>query len=132
MTPRPTASQLTIEQVGTITRVHFSMTEVLHSEMIDAVSEQLFALVEDEGCRRLLLDLSGVREVASAFLGRLIALHRLLLTLHGDMALCGLEPDVQRVFALCQLPRLLHIYETCDVAHLGLRGDTEATSTKRA
>jgi anti-anti-sigma regulatory factor len=36
------------------------------------------------------------------------------------MAVCGIHPELYKLFALCQLPRLLHIYPTVDDALQGL------------
>jgi anti-sigma B factor antagonist len=122
MTPPPGRRGLHAEQAGEVTVVRFTLSEILHIEVIESVGDQLFALVDDEGRRRLLLDFRGVRKVSSALLGKLIALHRRLLTLDGQMALCGVEPEVYKIFALCQLPRLLHIYQSAEEARHGLLG----------
>jgi anti-sigma B factor antagonist len=101
-----------VEQAGELTVVRFTLAEIMHVEVIASVGDALFALVEDEGRRVLLLDLGAVRNLSSAMMGKLVALHRKLLALDGRLALCRINPEVQRTFDLCQLPRLLHIYPT--------------------
>ena len=107
----PLACQaLHVEQTDAVTVVRFTLPEVMHADVIESVGDRLFALVEDEGKRLLLLDFTAVRKLSSALLGRLVGLHRKLLAAGGRLALCGIDAEVRRVFDLCQLPRLLHLY----------------------
>ncbi len=101
---------LQIEESGTVTIVRFLTANVSEGAVIESVADQLSALVEEEGRRVLLIDLGEVHKLSSYLLGRLIALHKRLLALGGEMALCRITPDVRRVFDVCQLPRLLHLY----------------------
>ena len=116
------ASGLLVEQAGEVTVVRFTLSEIMSAGVVEAVGRRLFALVEDDGRRELLLDLAGVRKVCSAFLGKLIALHKQLLRLKGRLAACGLEPETALVFELCQLPRLFHIYPAAEDALRGPLG----------
>ncbi len=107
MTP-PHPAPLGLETAGSVIIVRFQLVEILHNDIVDLIDEQLSSLVEDEGRRLVVLDLTAVRKVSSAFLGRVVALHKRLLALQGRLVLCGLDPEVRRVFDLCQLSRLLH------------------------
>lgn len=129
MTTRTQPAQFTVEHVKDIAIVRFALPEVLHVEVNDSVGDRLFALVEDDHCRRLLLNLSRVYKLSSSLLGRLTALNKLLLPLDGQLALCGLEPEVQHVIELCQLQRLLHIYPSEAEALRGLYGEPSDIQT---
>jgi anti-anti-sigma factor len=101
---------LQIEENGAVTIVRFLTSSVSEGAVVEAVSDQLSALVEEEDRHILLVDLGEVQKLSSSLLGRLVALHKRLLALGGDMALCRIDPEVRRVFDVCQLPRLLHLY----------------------
>jgi anti-sigma B factor antagonist len=101
---------LHVEQIGPVSVVHFTFSEIMHADVIASVGDRLTALIEDGGQRLLLLDFTSVRKVSSSLLGRLVGLHKKLLALQGRMALCAIDANVRRVFDLCQLPRLLHLY----------------------
>jgi anti-sigma B factor antagonist len=121
----PRACQpLHVEQVGAVTVVRFTLPEVMHADVIDSVGDRLVALVEDDGRRSLLLDFTEVQKLSSALLGRLVGLHRRLLQLEGRMALCGIDDELRRVFDLCQLPRLLHLYPDQRAALTALTRET--------
>jgi len=114
------SSPLRLEAVGPVTVVRFLLPEILHNDVIDSVGDRLSSLVEDEGGRAVLLDFTKVHKVSSAFLGQVIGLHRRLLALQGRLVLCGLSPEVRRVFDLCQLPRVLHFCPDEQAALLAL------------
>jgi anti-sigma B factor antagonist len=117
---------LHIEQVGPVTVARFTLPEVMHADVIDSVGDRLLALVDDEGRRLLVLDFTSVRKLSSALLGRLVGLHRKLLALQGRMALCGIDSELRRVFELCQLPRLLHLYPDQRAAVAAVSHDVDA------
>jgi anti-sigma B factor antagonist len=55
------------------------------------------------------LDFSLVDFLASAALGKLIALHRKLAAKNGMMKLCNICPDIHELFAITKLDRLFRI-----------------------
>ena len=125
----PLACQpLSVEHVDAVTVVHFTLPEVMHADVIDSVGDRLSSLVDDEGRRLLLLDFGAVRKLSSALLGRLVGLHRKLLALQGRMALCGIDAELRRVFDLCQLPRLLHLYPDQQAALAALSREADPAS----
>jgi anti-sigma B factor antagonist len=101
---------LQIEQNGTVTIVRFLTSDLSAGAVVEAVSDELSALVEEQERRVLLIDLGEIQKLSSSLLGRLIALHKRLLVLGGEMAICRIDPDIRKVFDVCQLPRLLHLY----------------------
>jgi anti-sigma B factor antagonist len=101
---------LQIEQNGTVTIVRFLTSDLSAGAIVETVSDELSALVEEQERRVLLIDLGEIQKLSSSLLGRLIALHKRLLVLGGEMAICRIDPEVRKVFDVCQLPRLLHLY----------------------
>jgi anti-sigma B factor antagonist len=100
--------------------VRFLNAEVLFEESsVRTVGDQLDRLVSEDGHTRLLLDLSGVRYVSGAMLGRLAALQQKLGRVRGRIQLCGLDPLVRDVLRISRLERE---FDLCDdeVQALGL------------
>jgi anti-anti-sigma factor len=98
------------KQVGDVTVVRFLHRGDLTGGAVEAVAEQLDRLVHEEGRLRLLVNLSNVEGIASAMLGRFLALHHKVLAAGGRLKFCGLSPAVQEVFSTARLPVLLGIY----------------------
>ncbi len=63
----------------------------------------------DSGQQVLLMDLSAVHFIDSSGLGALVGLLKRLRK-SGDLALCGLTPRVQKLFALTLMDRVFHIF----------------------
>src|SRR4051794_19423243 len=112
--------RLRIEQVGDVTIVHFLDKRILDEPTIQAIAEQLFALV-DEGKRKLLLNFSNVEYMSSAALGKLINLHKKLHGLQGKLAMCNVIPQIFEVFAITKLDKIFKIFPTEEAAMAALK-----------
>jgi anti-anti-sigma factor len=100
-----------VEEAGGVTVVRFTHRGILAGEEIEGVAEQLHRLVDEEGRRRLLLNLENVESIASVMLGRFVVLHHRLLAAGGQLKFCGLSPPVREIFATAQLTQLFGVYE---------------------
>jgi anti-anti-sigma factor len=72
-------------------------------ELIDAVSEDIFAAVDRDGARKVALDLSHLTYTTSAGLRALLALRRHLNEKGGRVVLCGLGEMVADVLNTTRL-----------------------------
>jgi anti-sigma B factor antagonist len=75
----------------------------------EANSEELCRLAEKLAGTRLVLDLTGVRLVASSALGRLVALNRKVRAVGGLLVLTNLNPLVAQVLAVTRLDKVLEV-----------------------
>lgn len=79
-----------------------------------AFKDDMTALIES-GASQLIVDFSEVSFVDSSGLGALVGVlkkigHR------GDIAVCGLNADVQQMFQICRMDKVFKIYGTVDTA----------------
>jgi anti-sigma B factor antagonist len=102
---------LAVEQRGDVTVARFKIARLLKEGTVEVIGEQLFALVDAEGRRRLVLDFSRVERVYSVMLAKIAALHQKLEAAGGRLALCQLHPDVYEVFLALGLNKVLAIYD---------------------
>ncbi|MFQ5595365.1 MAG: STAS domain-containing protein [Anaerolineae bacterium] len=63
-----------------------------------------------EGQQNFVIDLSGVGFMDSSGLAALVQLFKRVRIGHGDVRLCGLQPEVQRVFELTRLDRVFDLF----------------------
>lgn len=108
--------RLKIEQVGDVTVVHFLDKRILDEPTIQAIAEQLFSLVDQDGRRCLLLNFTNVEYMSSAALGKLINLHKKLTALQGKLAMCKVIPQIYEVFAITKLDKIFKIFPDEDGA----------------
>lgn len=97
--------------VLTITRPHLS-----EEENIDLLGKELNDLVDQHGCRQVIVSLQQVQYITSAALGKLIALHRRLHRKDGRLVVCGAFDSVKEVLHASKLDDYFTISETIDSA----------------
>jgi anti-sigma B factor antagonist len=76
---------------------------------LEQFGHELFALVEQFGCRRLVVDLGAVRVVTSAGLGKMITLHRKMHRHQGTVVFCDVQPAVEEVLRTSRLITYLSV-----------------------
>lgn len=95
----------------TITRPHLS-----EEENIDLLGKELNDLVDQYGCRQIVVSLQRVEYITSAALGKLIALHRRLHRKDGRLVVCGAIDTVKDVLHASRLDDYFTVTETIDSA----------------
>ncbi|NOX55741.1 MAG: STAS domain-containing protein [Planctomycetes bacterium] len=88
--------------------VGFECRELDEQENIEELGYHLISLVEKYGCRKLIIDLEGVAIVGSAFLAKLITLHRRLHRGGGKLIVCGFAGAVAEALHISRLDEYLH------------------------
>jgi anti-sigma B factor antagonist len=89
---------------------------------LDQFGHELFALVEQFGCRRVVVNLSEVRMVTSAGLGKLITMHRKMHRHHGAVIFCHLQSAVEDVLRTSRLITYLQVADDVQAALAALPG----------
>lgn len=107
------AGQRRIEtaQVGDVTVVRFVDRRILDEANIQEIGQELFQLVERDGCLRLLLNFGDVDFLSSAALGKLITLDKKVKAKSGRLKLSNLRPELFEVFAITRLNKLFEIVD---------------------
>jgi anti-anti-sigma factor len=109
MPQQPTEPPLEIRQSGDVTVVQFTCPMLWGLQLVQAVGERLYRLV-DEGQTRIVLNLQDVQSMDSSMLGKLIGLHKKTEEAAGRLAICQFHPELYATFETLKLVRLLHIY----------------------
>jgi anti-sigma B factor antagonist len=102
--------ELEVQQAGDVTVVSFTRTKILDEQVIQAIGDQLFELVEKQGKNKLLINFSKVEYLSSAALGKLISLNSRIAKAKGKLALCCMDPSIYEVFKITQLERIFKNY----------------------
>lgn len=98
-----------LSQVGDVTVVRFRDQKIIEDINIQELGQELFRLVEVDGCERLLLDFSSVDFLSSAALGKLITLDKKMKAHGGTLKLSNIRSEIYEVFAITKLNRLFDI-----------------------
>ena len=105
---------------GDVSMVRFLDRKIIDAANIQELGDELFALVEKESRKNLVLNFASVEFLSSAALNKLIILDKKVKAHSGKMLLCNLKPEIYEVFAITRLNQLFNIKNTEQEALAGL------------
>ena len=108
-TARPEAGGLLIVPIQDVTKVDFQELSILDAPVIEAIGKELYALVDQRAKRKIILDFSNVQFLSSQMLGVIINLHKRSASIKGKVVLCGLRPDLMKVFTMMKIDKFLSV-----------------------
>ena len=103
--------RLDVSEVGDVTLIRFVDRRILDATNIEELGGELFALIEQENRKKLLLNFSDVEFLSSAALNKMIILDKRLKSDGGALKLCCLRPEIHEVFMITRLNQLFDIRE---------------------
>jgi anti-anti-sigma factor len=101
--------RLEFEDIGEVTIASFIDGKLLDHESLRAIREELVYVTEDLNRKKLVLNLSKVRDISSLALGLLVTMNKKLQEAGGKLVLCEIDPKIQEVFAIAKLDTLFVI-----------------------
>jgi anti-anti-sigma factor len=101
--------RLEVSEVGDVTVVRFVDRKILDAANIQELGDELFALVESEERKTLLLNFTNVEFLSSAALNKLIILDKKVKAVSGKLKLSNLKTEIREVFAITRLDQLFDI-----------------------
>ncbi|MBL8818887.1 MAG: STAS domain-containing protein [Planctomyces sp.] len=99
--------RIDIEEFDGITVATLLEKKILDEANIEALGQELFALVDKDGRKKIILDFSIVEYLSSAALGKLVTMDKKAKTNGGKVVLCNIQKDILDVFRITQLHRVL-------------------------
>jgi len=106
---QPRTQRLVVENNGEVSIVGFVDRRILDEANIQIIADQLFGLVDDQRRRKIILNFVNVEYLSSAALGKLITLHKKLVSVQGKLVLCNISPQIFEVFAITKLDKIFVI-----------------------
>ena len=97
---------------GDVIIVSLGKHRVLDELAVTKISDELLGVADRPDCHRLLLDFSGVAQLSSAMLAKLLILRRKMETKKENLRLCGVNSHLRSVFAITRLDRIFDILDT--------------------
>jgi len=117
---------LVISQVEGVTIVMFREAAILDMSAVEGISKDLYALVDQQAIRKIVLDFSTVRFLSSQMIGVLIKLQAKAAAIKGRVVLCGLQGELHKVFKITRLDKIMEFAPNEDEAMNRLRGSGRA------
>lgn len=104
-----THRRIDVTKVADVSVVRFQDKKILDEAGILELGAELFALVEVENRKKILLDFTGVEFLSSAALGKLITLDRKVKSHKGKMKMSSIRPEILDVFQITKLDKVFDI-----------------------
>jgi len=120
--------RIEVEDIGDATIVNFVDKKILDARIIELIGKQLFALVDEQGRRRVVLNFQNVEYLSSAAMGKFISLQKKLGWVQGELILTNIHPKIYQTFETMRLNRFFTILPTEHNALMAL-GGASAPST---
>jgi len=96
-------------QSGDVTVVTFTDSKIIDETEIQELGQELYALVERDGHKKIVLNFSKVEFLSSAALGKLIGFDKRVKQHGAELVLTNIRPEIYEVFAITKLTRLFEI-----------------------
>ncbi len=113
------SSKLLVEDYAGVALVKFAESSILETAAIEQLGRDLSHLIDVEQKQKLVLDFANVKFLSSHALGILLTLHRKASEGKGGVVLCGLRPELKKVFTITNLDK---VFKFC-------RDDAEALAS---
>lgn len=106
-----------IREAKDVVVVSFKHAKVLDQTIIQQIGVEFAKLTMEAAAeRRLLLNFSNVKFMASAMIGQILMLQKLCKKDRVDLKLCSISSDIMEIFKVMKLTKLLRIYDSEFVA----------------
>lgn len=98
-----------VAQVGAANVISLRLPEATDSNEFDRLNEQVLEVFEGRPKGLWILDLSSLDYMGSSALGLMVNIRQRILKTRGQLVLCGLSPQLLRIFRTCCMERLFRI-----------------------
>lgn len=105
-------SQFQIIQDQSVYVMKFILPELIDTMEIDALMDRALKSLEETSRESWIIDLSDVAYLGSSMLGLMVNIRERIRQADGSLVLCGLSPQLLRIFHACCLERLFIIVKT--------------------
>ena len=99
--------------------VRFLLGSVREMSEVQKIMDEIEEVAYNYKVTVLVLNFAKLRQVTSAFLGRLIALNKALQQAGIALRVCCMSPEVTEAFRICKLQKLIPVYDSEDKALAG-------------
>ena len=107
---------ITVKTDDDVSTVGFMISDLTDEENIELLGHELFTLVDQIGCRKMILNMDKVRYMTSSVLGKLISLHRKLHRSEGRLIICNIGEELDQILSASRLNQYFRLADDLDAA----------------
>ncbi len=117
-----TPRYLILDKRGETVIATIRVTTLTEDMNLEQFGHELFALVEQLGCRKLVVSMQDVQMITSAGLGKMIALHRKMHRVQGVVVFCHVQHAVEDILRTSRLITYLSVQPDIESAVTAVAG----------
>ncbi len=107
---------ITVKTDNDVSTVGFMVAHLTDEENIELLGHELFTLVDQVGCRKMILNMDKVRYMTSSVLGKLISLHRKLHRSEGQLIICNIGEELDQILSASWLNQYFRLADDLGAA----------------
>ena len=108
-TPTLRDHHLKVSKHGDAMVVRFAECHILDEFAVNVFDAELSGVADRDDIHRLILDFSGVNRLSSLMIHKIVMLSREMASKGGELVLCGLGPELQRLCSDAMFDQVLPI-----------------------
>ncbi len=93
-----------------VTVAMFNTKAIVRPEQVEEFGKVVYDLVDRKNARKLILDLTRVQQLAPSAVTVLMNLKKKEDEIRGQVVLCGVQPELRKLFKLTGLQKLFKFY----------------------
>ncbi len=106
-------SRVRVKRIDGVIQVEFVDRNILDESNIQAIGEEINALIDaEQALLKMIICFSNVEHLSSAALGTLITINNRVRARSGQLRLSNIDPQIYEVFAITKLNKLFQIHPT--------------------
>lgn len=103
-------SRLLIQSYADVTVVTLQDSSILEMRIIDQIGLDLYELPEKQNKKKIILDFSNVKFLASHTLGVLLNLNKKTKAIGGELVMCAIKKELMKIFTITNLDKLFKFF----------------------
>jgi anti-sigma B factor antagonist len=121
-----TPSYLRVSKHGSVIQVDFTEKHILDESTIRNIGDELTKLVDVEVRPRMVITFRNVEHLSSSALATLLKISTKIRAKEGQLRLCDIRPEINQIFEITKLNRILKIEKDVAAARASLESASKA------
>lgn len=103
----------TLQPIGPVMIVEFKQPSLMDPLVLENTARKLYALVDEEDHRKVIMDFEKVQYLSSQAIGILLSMKRKIDALgNGKLVLCGVGPQLAELLKMTRLDKVMLVKPT--------------------
>ncbi len=91
--------------------VRFQVAHILDLSDVQKATREIDEILSNYDVKLLVIDFTGVKQVTSSLLSKLMILQKTLKSEGGELRVCGLSGNVREAFRICKFHKLIPTFK---------------------